>query len=264
MTDVPLQTITVMGLQTGYFTHGDGPPVLALHGWARSRADFWPLAQQLARRDVSRQGYAIHALDLPGFGGTGLPPGTWGVADYARFVLAYLDAQGLDRVHLLGHSFGGRIGLVLGAAHAERLDKLVLINSAGVKNPENPARLALAKAAKAVLTLPGLRAFYEPLRRRYYQGIGATDYLEAGALQETFVRVIEEDLLPYAARVARPTLLLWGDRDEETPLWQGKLLEKTIPDAGLVVFEGAGHFSFLERLLDTVRIVAHFFAGEGR
>ena len=84
--------------------------------------------------------------------------------------------------------------------------------------------------------------------------------LEAGPLQATFVRVVEQDLLPYAARVARPTLLIWGDRDADTPLWMGRQLEQTIPDAGLVVFQGAGHFSYLERLPDYVRIVHHFFS----
>jgi pimeloyl-ACP methyl ester carboxylesterase len=53
--------------------------------------------------------------------------------------------------------------------------------------------------------------------------------------------------------------LIWGDQDTDTPLWQGQQLEKLIPDAGLVVFKGAGHFAFQERLNDFVRIVDTFF-----
>src|SRR5690606_20062375 len=97
------------------------------------------------------------------------PPGVWGVPEYAAFVLAYLDAQGLARPHLLGHSFGGRISLILGAEHPERVDKLVLADSAGVPNPANPARDAAVKAAKGVLSLPGLKRLYEPVRRRAYE-----------------------------------------------------------------------------------------------
>ena len=78
-------------------------------------------------------------------------------------------------------------------------------------------------------------------------------------MRETFVKVVNEDLLPYAARVQPSTLLLWGDQDQDTPLSQGQLLEKTIPDAGLVVWEGAGHYSYLDRLPDTVRVIDHFF-----
>ncbi len=78
-------------------------------------------------------------------------------------------------------------------------------------------------------------------------------------MRETFVKVVNEDLLPYAAQVKPSTLLFWGDQDMDTPLSQGQLLEKTIPDAGLVVWEGAGHYSYLDRLADTVRVMDHFF-----
>jgi len=248
--------MTVSGLKTAYAVCGNGPtPVLALHGWGGSVESFWPVAQQL-----QRHGYTTHVIAFPGFGGSDPPPEPWGVPEYATFVLDYLDVQNLTRVHLLGHSFGGRVCLILGAEHADRVDKIVLANSAGVRPPDNPARDKLVKAAKSVFKLPGLNRLYEPLRRKAYKQLGATDYLEAGLLQETFVKVIEQDLLPYAARVSRPTLLIWGDRDDDTPLWQGRQLEQAIPDAGLVVFEGAGHFSYLERLPDYVRIVHHFFS----
>jgi pimeloyl-ACP methyl ester carboxylesterase len=255
MADFERTTITVAGLKTAHIIHGDGPiPVVALHGWGGSIDSFWPVAQQLARLGT----YTVHVLDLPGFGETAPPPVTWGVPEYADFVLAYLDGQGLDRVHLLGHSFGGRISLILGATQPDRIIKMVLADSAGVPNPPNPARDALVKAAKSVLRLPGLNRLYEPVRRKTYEQLGATDYLEAGDLQDTFVKVIEQDLLPYAARIQCEVLLIWGELDPDTPLWQGQKLEQTIPDAGLVTFPGAGHFSYLERLPDYVRIVNHF------
>lgn len=259
MTDFSRQTTTIMGLQTSYAVQGDGPvSVLALHGWGGSIDSFWPVAQQLAKLER----YTVYVLDLPGFGESAGPPEPWGVPEYAEFVLAYLDALGLNRVHLLGHSFGGRISLILGAEHPERVDKMVLADSAGVPNPGNPARDAAVKAAKAVFGLPGLKKLYEPVRRRAYEQMGSTDYLDAGALQDTFVKVVAQDLLPYAARVSRPTLLIWGDQDVDTPLWQGRKLEATIPDAGLVVFPGAGHFSYLERLPEYVRVVNYFLSDD--
>ncbi len=262
--DYTREFISVGGLRAAYAVCGEGPaPVLALHGWGGSIESFWPVAQQLIRQPDAP--YTVYVLDLPGFGESALPPEPWGVPEYAAFVLGALDALGLARVHLLGHSFGGRISLILGAEHPERLDKIVLAGSAGVPNPPNPARDAAVKAAKSLFQLPGLKQLYEPVRRRAYERLGATDYLEAGALKESFVKVIAQDLLPYAARVARPTLLIWGDRDEDTPLWQGRKLEAAIPDAGLIIFPGAGHFSYLERLPEYVRIVHHFLrdpAGE--
>ncbi|MFC1959086.1 alpha/beta fold hydrolase [Chloroflexota bacterium] len=259
MTDVSREKITVQGLPTAYAVQGAGPAaVLALHGWGGNIESFWPVAQQLAPLGS----YTIYVLDLPGFGETAPPPEPWGVPEYADFVLAFLDALGLDRMHLLGHSFGGRISLILGADHADRVDKMVLANSAGVPNPPNPLRDSAVKAAKSVLGLPGLKRLYEPTRRKAYEQLGATDYLDAGALQETFVKVVAQDLLPYAARISRPTLLVWGDQDQDTPLWQGKKLAQTIPGAGLVEYAGAGHFSYLDRLPDYVRVVNFFLTDD--
>jgi pimeloyl-ACP methyl ester carboxylesterase len=109
MSDAPRQHRLVQNLSTSYAVIGDGPDVLALHGWGGSIASFWPVAEGLSAR-----GLRVYVLDLPGFGETALPPAVWGVPEYARFVLDFLDALGLQRVHLLGHSFGGRIGLILG------------------------------------------------------------------------------------------------------------------------------------------------------
>ena len=258
MSETPREIISVGGLQVAHAVSGDGPAVLALHGWGGSIDSFWPVAEGLGAR-----GFRVYVLDLPGFGQSARPPEPWGVPEYANFVVAYLDAQHLARVHLLGHSFGGRISLILGADDAERVGKIVLANSAGVRPPDNPLRDAVVKAGKSILSLPGLNRLYEPVRRKTYEQMGATDYLEAGELRETFLKVIEQDLLPYAARVSRPTLLIWGDRDEATPLWQAHQLEKAIPDAGLVVFQGAGHFSYLERLPDYLRVVTHFLTHDG-
>ncbi len=255
MTPFNRTMFSVAGLRAACVVHGDGPAhVLALHGWGGSIESFWPVAEQM----VSLGGYTFHLLDLPGFGQTEPPPEPWGVPDYAAFALAYLDERELDRVHLLGHSFGGRISLVLGAEQARRIDRMVLVDSAGVPNPANPARDLAVKTARGILSLPGLNRLYEPARRKAYEQMGSTDYLDAGALKETFVKVVEQDLLPYAARVSRPTLLIWGDQDQDTPLWQGRRLEQTIPDAGLVILSGAGHFSYLDRLPDFVRIMHHF------
>jgi len=83
-------------------------------------------------------------------------------------------------------------------------------------------------------------------------------------MRQTFVKVVNEDLRPFAMRVKCSTLLFWGDQDEDTPLWQGRALEKLIPDAGLIVYKGAGHYSYLERLSETVKTVDYFFKQESR
>ncbi len=253
---------SINGLQTGTCVHGEGQPVLALHGWGATLNSFWPVAERLGSL-----GYQVHMLDLPGFGQTDLPPRPWGVADYVRFVVAYLDALDLKRVAVLGHSFGGRIALMLAAEHPERVSKMVLADSAGLRAPlsiKHHLRNWLARSARKTLDVLRLHAWRDRLQTSYNRRYASEDYLTAGPLRETFVRVIQEDLASYAERVSAPTVLIWGDQDKDTPLWQGRRLEQLIPDAGLVVFQGAGHFSYLERLNDYIRIVDHFLTQRER
>jgi pimeloyl-ACP methyl ester carboxylesterase len=247
---------TLDGLLIAREVLGEGQPVLLLHGWGGRIESM----QRVAAR-LMPLGYQVHNIDLPGFGRSAVPPETWGIADYARLAVHYLDQVELKPVSVIGHSFGGRIAIVLGADHPEYVEKLVLADSAGVLTPPTTAqrtRQAVFRAANAVLSLPGLGAFQTRLRQWGRNRFGSEDLRNAGPLEPIFRRVIREDLLPRAATIKAPTLLIWGDRDQDTRLWQGQVLEKTIPDAGLVVFRGAGHFAYQERLVDFVRIVDTF------
>lgn len=251
---------TLDGLVIASEVVGDGLPVLLLHGWGTNIESMQPVAQLLAPK-----GYRVHMLDLPGFGRSALPPEAWGVAEYTQLVVHYLDNVNLKPVNVIGHSFGGRLSIVLGADYPAYVEKIVLADSAGVPDKLNATqqfRQSIIKLGKKVLTLPGLNALEPRLRRWVRDRYGSEDYKKAGALEPTFRKVIAEDLVPRAARIKAPTLLIWGDQDQETPLWQAKILEKTIPDAGLVVFSGAGHFAYQERLADFVRIVDNFLGSK--
>jgi pimeloyl-ACP methyl ester carboxylesterase len=250
--------IQIKNIQTAQVITGDGIPVLMLHGWGSNLGLMWPLAERLAPL-----GYRIFIPDLPGFGQSAPPPEAWSVHQYVDFVLAYLDAHGLDCVHLFGHSFGGRLGLVLGAEQPERIIKMALADSAGIRSKpsiQGQARLKLYYAALNMMKRIGLGKQADDLREWYSNRYGSADYKAVtGVMRETFVKVVNEDLLPYAAEVKPSTLLLWGEQDEDVPLWQGELLEKTIPDAGLVKFPNAGHYSYLDNLAETARVVDYFF-----
>ncbi len=253
----PAQQLTIDGLQTNFKIIGDGQPVLLLHGWGGSIASMERVAQRLAPA-----GFECHVLDLPGFGETEFPPEPWDVPRYTKWVVAYLDAQKLDKVHLIGHSFGGRISFILGSDYAERVEKLALTNAAGVKLPppfKIRAYYLTRKVLFTILSLPGLGGLKEKLREYFRQKFGSSDYLSAGPLLETFKLVIAQDLLPYAKRVKAPTLLFWGDMDEDTPLAGARILEKEMPDAAVILFEGAGHFAYIDRMNDFIRITTHFF-----
>ncbi|MEO0563356.1 MAG: alpha/beta hydrolase [Chloroflexota bacterium] len=254
MTTPPTETITVQNLETTHIAVGDGEPVLLMHGWGANIGLLWPLAEELAN-----EGYRVYAPDLPGFGGTQLPPEPWGVHEYAAFVLDYIADQGIEKPFLFGHSFGGRVSIVLGAQHADKFTKIVLCDAAGVKPPTPWYRALPVALYRMVEGTVGEVPIVQNLRDQYRASVGSMDYNDAGELRETFLRVIAEDLRPLAPKITLPTLLIWGANDEDTPLWQAKALENDIPDAGLVVFENAGHYSYLDALPNAVRVMDYFF-----
>ncbi len=235
-------------------------PILMLHGWGADRSLMLPLAEKLAPL-----GYPLYIPDLPGFGESDPPPQAWTVSDYAQFTLAYMNAHDLKRVFLFGHSFGGRISLYLGAEQPARVIKLALANSAGVPPKRSLAaqmRLNVYKGVRGGLYRIGARGVADGLRAWYTRRYGSADFRAVdGVMRETLVQVVSENMLPYARRVRASTLLFWGENDEDTPLWMGQTLERTIPDAGLITFPNVGHYSYLERLADVTRIVDHFFRG---
>lgn len=257
MAQPPFSSITINGLTVNHAVAGEGQPLLLLHGWGAHIALVWPLAQAMIPL-----GYRVYALDMPGFGQTPPPPVAWTVYDYARFVVAYLDAQALEQVDVFGHSFGGRLGLILGSDHAARVRKMALADAAGLKPPTPwsvALRLKVYKGIRDGLYRIGAKTLADTLRNAYNRRYGSTDFQQvSGVMRETFVKVVNEDLRDHARRVQTPTLLFWGDQDQDTPLSQGQMLEKLIPDAGLIVHKGAGHYSYLDALPDTVRVLDYF------
>lgn len=258
MNTIPIEHINIDGIRIAHSIAGDGKPILLLHGWGAHIPLVWPLAETLIS-----SGYRCYALDLPGFGESEEPPQAWSVFDYADFVIQYLDSQELEEVYLFGHSFGGRLSLILGAKHSKRIIKMALSDSAGLR-PKTPwiarTRLKTYQGIRQVLNSIGLGSISEVLRRQYNQRYGSADFQQVtGIMRETFVKVVNQDLSAYAEQAQPPTLLFWGSEDEDTPLWMGRKLEELMPDAGLIVHEGAGHYAYLERLIDTARVMAYFF-----
>ncbi len=251
-------TIEVEQLPLHYVTTvGAGQPVVLLHGWGGQIASFGPIPDILGSR------FRVVAVDLPGFGATPLPSSPWGTLDYADFMVSFLRQSELAPCTLVGHSFGGKVSLALAARNPELVSKLILVDSAGIRPPRGPgyyARVGLVKGARRLLSLPGAGAIREPSLTRLYRMLGSSDYNAAvnPILRATFVRVVNEDLRHLLPSIKAPTLLIWGDRDRDTPLADGRLMERLIPDAGLVVFEGAGHFAYLDRIDQFCRVVAHF------
>jgi pimeloyl-ACP methyl ester carboxylesterase len=154
---------------------------------------------------------------------------------------------GIERPSILGHSFGGRVAIKLAAANPDALDRLVLVDSAGVPPPQTLRRRLKRAASRTANTIGRLGRTGQALRRRIVRRIASTDYLNAGPLRDTFLAIVREDLRPVMPRIKAPTLLIWGESDEDTTVADAHEMEKLIPGSKLLVLKNAGHFSYLDQ-----------------
>ncbi len=261
MTDdlAPTTTQTAPSPRPNIIRRGSGAPVLLLHGWGL-RGKHWARVM-----DDLHTSFDLIAPDFPGFGSTDAPPVPWGVSDYMNWVIALLDELGIERASVIGHSFGGRVAIKLAALHPERVEKLVLTDAAGIRPKRTLAYHINVRKFKATRWLS--RQSLAPAWLRAWAAArvanqGSADYQAAsGTVRGSFVRIVNEDLRPYLPRIQAPTLLIWGERDDATPLADGQLMEKLIPDAGLVVFQGASHMAYFEQATRFNVIVKTFLRG---
>jgi pimeloyl-ACP methyl ester carboxylesterase len=151
----------------------------------------------------------------------------------------------LKNVIIVGHSFGGRVGIKLASEHPELISKLVLVDSAGFASKATKKKFyrIIAKIVKPIFKPKTMQG----LRRKIYQKIGAEDYLATPELQTTFVNIVTEDLTADMADIRLPTLVIWGRNDKDTPVRQGERMYATIFNSQLVILEHAGHFSFIDQ-----------------
>ncbi|MFN2582549.1 MAG: alpha/beta fold hydrolase [Candidatus Dormibacteria bacterium] len=239
---------------------GAGAPLLLLHGWGTSSELFAPVLDQL------QHGRWLIVPDLPGFGGTPPPLQAWSVHEYSSWVVALLDRLGVTRCDVLGHSNGGRVALVMATEHPERIGKLVLVAAAGIRPRRRVRDRAAVRSYKMLRRVERTRLIPRTLResaRARADRRGSADYRAAsGVMRATLVRLVNEDLAPLLARIEAPTLLVWGDRDTETPIEQARVMERRIPDAGLVVLEGGSHYAYLEQAARFCHIVDVFLRSD--
>lgn len=248
--------IEIDGIKVFYDCAGKGDTVILMHGWGGSAESFKPVFGYLSKS------YKVYAFDFPGFGRSSLPPKVWGKEEYGNFFMNFLKSTGIERTNLIAHSFGGRIAIWLAANYPEKVNKLILINSAGIKPGRTLKyyiKVAIAKTGKKLFTLSLFGKYRESLLKNLYRLVGSKDYQQqTGVMRSTLVKVVNEDLRRLLPKIIAPTLLVWGENDKEVPLSSAKIMEREINDAGLVVLKDAGHFSYLDKLSDFCLIAKNF------
>lgn len=216
--------------------HGNPPArIVALHGWRRTGADF----------DAVLTGMDAVAPDLPGFGASAPPEHPWGSGEYAEVVRPLCEEGG--PVVLVGHSFGGRVALMLAAAHPGLIGGLVLTGTplwrpGGTTAPRAPLGYRVARRLHR-LGLVGTGQM-ESMRQR----VGSDDYRAAsGVMRDILVRSIAETNDGTYRRALQelqcPVELVWGQTDTAAPLALAQEAVELMPQASLTVLSGVGHMT---------------------
>lgn len=244
--------VDVGDLRIAFRRAGDGPPLLLLHG-AVSDSRVWRV-----EIDAFAGDHTVVAWDAPGCGGSSDAPDGFGMADYAAVVAGFVDALGLDRPHVLGHSWGSTLALELALRHPDHVRSLVLVGGyagwAGSLPPdevERRLRFALA-AGDAVeagewdpTSMPGLFSDTMPADRER-ELVAIMSDTRAGATRTMAHAMAASNLRDALGRIALPTLLVYGDADERSPVVVAEDLHARLPRSTLTVLPGLGHECYVE------------------
>jgi pimeloyl-ACP methyl ester carboxylesterase len=266
-------------LKLSTLTMGAGPDVLLLHGLGGTKASFFDTAAFLSRS------YRVHAIDLPGFGGSSKPAtAQYGAPFAARAVLSAMDALGIARAHIVGNSMGGRVAIEIGLTQPDRVGALALLCPAvafirrdwhrvvRVLRPELgmlPHSLGRDRLERQFWSLFADRDLVDPSLadivvdefERIYRSPGARLAFLASAraiyLEKPFGR---GGFYPRLAGLRPPALFVWSSHDRVIPERFRPHVERWLPGAEQVVLEGCGHVPQVERPERTNPLIARFFA----
>lgn len=248
------------GVEMHYNVEGEGSPVILMHGWGCSHETVQSIA------DIAKEHHKVYNVDFPGFGQSSEPLTTdkvWGVEEYTTIIEQLAKEEKIEDPILIGHSFGGRVSILFGSRN--KVKQIVLADSAGVK-PKRPIsyyyKVYSFKLMKRLYQLLLGKEKAKARIERQRAKRGSSDYANSSPMMRQILsKVVNEDLCSVMPSISAPTLLIWGENDTATPLSDAKKMTKLIPDAGLVSFPGAGHYSFLDRPAQFAAVLRSFING---
>jgi pimeloyl-ACP methyl ester carboxylesterase len=265
----------IHGHRRAYVKAGSGPALLLLHGLGCNHRTWLPVLDSLAKR------FTVIAPDLLGHGESDKPRGDYSIGAFANGMRDLLTVLGIDKVTVVGHSFGGGVAMQFAYQFPERTERLVLVGSGGLGPEVSPAIRAITTTGfhqvMGALTLPGVRhlgaAGLKALSRTGMKEF--RDFDEVAAIYESFrdpaaraaVRHVVRAVVDWQGQVvtmadraylteAMPMCVIWGEEDRVIPVSHAARAAELAPRARVEVIPGAGHFphkDFPERFVETLQ-----------
>jgi len=252
---------------------GEGAPLILIHGFGGSTFSFRHTIPELARH------FRVIALDLKGFGLSERPAGgDYSLTAQARLVSEFMERLGIRRATVLGHSMGGEVAMRLAVNHPERVERLILVDSASGR--EVPHRTSGGRFLRPLLPVVALFTLHSRRFRRLSLRSAVYDpaYLTPEVLEGYFrptrirghLRGLGELLASWRndppldpSAIVQPTLVLWGEEDHWLPVSQGQHIHEQISGSRMVIIPKAGHLPLEERPEESNRAIVDFLRTTG-
>ena len=226
-----------------YETYGNSnKSILILPGWGNTRETFNNIINLLKDK------YKIYIIDYPFFGSSPIPNKELTIYDYTLLIYNFIKDNKINNPIIIAHSFGGRISSILISKYKLKVSKLILFDVAGIKrfNIKLFFKTKLYKLLKKlVFLLP--KCIQEKKKNKLLLKFSSNDYLNIPLImKKTFQNIIKEDLRKYYRQISSETLIIWGDKDLDTPLKDALYLNKIIKNSALIIYKNSTHFSYLD------------------
>ena len=272
-----VQYLTIHGHKRAFVKVGTGPALLLLHGLGCDHTTWQPVIAALSRR------YTVIAPDLLGHGKSDKPRADYSVGGYANGMRDLLTVLGIDKVTVVGHSFGGGVAMQFAYQFPERTERLVLVAPGGIGREVTPAIRAISlpgfQLAMAVATMPGLlqasklglrtlSATGLPLVRDLDEVADIVQHLSDRRARAAITHVVRAvvdwrgQVVTMADRAylthAMPMCVVWGSDDAVIPVSHARLASEMAPEATVEVVPNAGHFPHKDHPQRFVKILNDF------
>lgn len=221
---------------------GEGNAMILLHGWGQSIEMMAPLHEHFKTK------YQVMSYDFPGFGESEESELRWTLEDYVTMLHQLVKAYKLKNITIIAHSFGARVALLYAKLYP--VNHLILTGAAGIRSKRSLSYY--------------YKVYSYKLKRRLFpktQG-GSVDYQNASSIMRgILVNVVNRDLKNELKHIKVNTLLVFGELDQETPLWMAKKMEKELPHATLIILEGDDHFAYYHQMQRFIKICECYLEG---
>ncbi len=187
-------------------------------------------------------------IDFPPFGKSSKDIKDWTIFTYSNMVISLCQHLGVKKINLIGHSFGGRVSIIMAVVCKSLVNKIVLVDSAGLKPKRKPNYY--------------FKVWSYKLRRKFgldTSNCGSKDYLALPEnMRKIFTSVVNTHLDDFLPSITAPTLIVFGENDTTTPIYMAKKLNKKIKNSQLLILPNAGHFCFEDCRLEFMDAIKNF------